>query len=450
MMKFSRNPRVGLVLFVLALLSSTPKAMAVASFARQTGLPCQTCHYTFPELTPFGRLFKLNGYTLTGMQTITAKSSRSKAGLDILNYLPLSAFFLVSDTVNNVPQPQAQNGNVEFPQQISLFLAGAIASHAGTFSQITYDPQGDHFTMDNTDFRYANTTKVGGKDMIYGITLNNNPGVEDIWNDTPAWRFPFIAPDSGVGPLAGAIIDGSLAQDVAGLGGYMMYDNHFYADFTAYRSMHIGSTQPPTGVGSAYNIKGAAPYWRLAWQQSMGNNYLEVGTYGMYVNTSPNAFQGPTDTYTDVAVDSQYERVLPTFHNDVITVHTSYTHEHSDLNASYLLGAAGLVAHHLDTFRIDGNYHFGNKYTLTGAYFNTTGTADPTLFASAPVTGSLNGNPKTDGFIGQFAYWPVQNIELTAQYTAYLTFNGAAGNYDGAGRNAASNNTTYVAVWFNW
>ncbi|MEO6147078.1 MAG: hypothetical protein ABIT70_08515, partial [Sulfuriferula sp.] len=42
------------------------KAHAVPSFARQTGQNCVACHAggQFPELTPYGRLFKLTGYTL--------------------------------------------------------------------------------------------------------------------------------------------------------------------------------------------------------------------------------------------------------------------------------------------------------------------------------------------------------------------------------------------------
>jgi len=35
--------------------------LAVPSFARQTGMACAACHTVFPELTPFGREFKLNG-----------------------------------------------------------------------------------------------------------------------------------------------------------------------------------------------------------------------------------------------------------------------------------------------------------------------------------------------------------------------------------------------------
>src|SRR5271167_1309342 len=42
---------------------------ALPSFARQTGQQCAACHNGFPELTPYGRLFKLNGYTFTGGQS---------------------------------------------------------------------------------------------------------------------------------------------------------------------------------------------------------------------------------------------------------------------------------------------------------------------------------------------------------------------------------------------
>src|SRR4051812_8195946 len=32
----------------------------IPGFSRQTKLACSACHYGFPQLTPFGRLFKLN------------------------------------------------------------------------------------------------------------------------------------------------------------------------------------------------------------------------------------------------------------------------------------------------------------------------------------------------------------------------------------------------------
>ena len=45
---------------------SAGPAEALPSYARQTGQPCAACHTAFPELTPFGRRFKIGGYTLQG------------------------------------------------------------------------------------------------------------------------------------------------------------------------------------------------------------------------------------------------------------------------------------------------------------------------------------------------------------------------------------------------
>ena len=52
-------------LAALALLVAT-QALAVPAFNRQTGQNCLACHVggQFPELTAYGRLFKLTGYTL--------------------------------------------------------------------------------------------------------------------------------------------------------------------------------------------------------------------------------------------------------------------------------------------------------------------------------------------------------------------------------------------------
>src|ERR1700735_3713074 len=50
----------------LLLLGASPPAHAVPAFAAQTGQPCQTCHVggLGPQLTAFGRNFKIHGYTL--------------------------------------------------------------------------------------------------------------------------------------------------------------------------------------------------------------------------------------------------------------------------------------------------------------------------------------------------------------------------------------------------
>lgn len=448
---------VAILLFALFLV---PSAGAVPSYSRQTGFPCSSCHTTPPELTPLGRIFKLSGYTLsgTGMAKIEKKREGKQTGLELLATLPLSVFFETSFTSTNKAQPGQQNGSYEFPQDVSLFIAGEWSTHVGSFVQFTYDAQDDHFSWDNTDIRYANSGKILGKDLLYGITLNNSPTLEDLWNSTPAFGFPFINNDFAPSPSAAALVNGTLAQDVAGIGAYGMWDNHFYIDATVYRSDHIGAAQPFNGLASdgtplPINIQGVAPYWRGAFQETLGNNYLEIGTYGMHVKSAPGAVTSTLadglDSYTDVAGDFQYDRTIPQFNNDIVSLRGTFIHENSALNGTFNQEGADLIPHHLNTTQANVEYHHGNRYSGAIGWFNTTGTADATLFsAGTPIFGSASGSPASDGYIINLSWWPAQNIDLAAQYTGYMKFDGAKTNYDGAGRNASDNNTIYLLARF--
>jgi hypothetical protein len=423
-----------------------PQATAVPSYARQTGLACSGCHYTPPELNRAGRMFKLMGYAdKKNKDEVTAPEDKKHAGLDLLATLPLSVWFETSFTNTKAPQPSTQNGNFEFPQDISLFLSGAWSTHIGSFLQVTYSTQDDHFSMDNTDIRYANKRQLAGKELVYGLTLNNNPTVEDLWNTTPAWGFPFIASDVAPTPTAAPIIQGGLAQDVAGLGAYTMWNQHLYLAGSIYRSGHIGTPQPSTGQGFSFNIRGIAPYWRAAWQENGVKNSFEIGAYGIHVKSTPGAITGLEDSYTDTAADFQFDRTLG---KDVFSLRGTYVRENSALSASLAAGAADRIRHHLDAFNANAEYHFGNRYSTAFGWFTTSGTGDPVLYAQAAVSGSANGSPRSSGYILNFSVWPIQNLDLAVQYTGYTRFNGAGTNYDAAGRNANDNNTVYLLARF--
>jgi hypothetical protein len=79
---------------------------------------------------------------------------------------------------------------------------------------------------------------------------------------------------------------------------------------------------------------------------------------------------------------------------------------------------------------------------------NTTGVSDALLYAPSALTCSANGSPNSTAFTGNVSWWPTQNIEFAIQYTGYTRFNGSSTNYDGAGRNASDNNTTYLLARF--
>lgn len=445
----------GGIIFLFTLSPVTQPVGATASFARQTGMACNTCHTTFPELTPFGRAFKLGGYTLSQSEEITDKGNKKNAGLSLLKVLPLSINIKGAYTDTGNRMPGTKNNSFEFPQQVNLWFAGKISEHIGSYTQMTYSAQSNHFGFDNSDFfRYSRQTKAAGKDLVWGIDGNDDPTFEDLWGSTPAYGFPWAAPDSNVAPNAAALIDNSLGGDVLGVGAYGMWDDHLYGDVTLYRSQHIGGPEPANGIGYAHNIKDAAPYWRFAWQEDKGKNYLELGTYGIFAASFPGtlssttpAINGPTDKFTDTAADLSYERTIG---GDQFEVHSTFIYEKQKFDASFPAGAVARNTHDLRTFRLDADYHFGTKYTLLAGPFITTGTADNVLYAPAAVTGSRTGSPKNKGGVAQFAYWPVQNLELGLQYRAYSTFNGAGTNYDGFGRNASGNNTAYAFMWLNF
>jgi hypothetical protein len=166
------------------------------------------------------------------------------------------------------------------------------------------------------------------------------------------------------------------------------------------------------------------------------------------VKTTPNAVTGLTDGYTDWAADFEYDRTLPQFKNDVISVRGSYIRENSALLATFASGGAAQTGHHLNTAQANVEYHFGTRFSGTAGFFDITGTSDPLLFSQAAVAGSANGSPQSNGYTLNASWWPAQNVDLAVQYTGYWRFNGAQMNYDGAGRNASSNNSVYLLARF--
>ncbi|MFI4932297.1 MAG: hypothetical protein ACHP83_18790, partial [Burkholderiales bacterium] len=71
-MRALTNAATAIGAIVLALVVLLPQqASAIPLFNRQTGQNCVACHAggQFPELTPYGRLFKMTGYTI-GQRTV--------------------------------------------------------------------------------------------------------------------------------------------------------------------------------------------------------------------------------------------------------------------------------------------------------------------------------------------------------------------------------------------
>jgi hypothetical protein len=448
-------------------------ALAVPSFARQTGMACEACHTVYPELTHFGRMFKANGYILDNVKQVQDVSSKREQLLELAQIPALSIMAQVSYTQLKKPLPdlanvdvpgEAQNGTAGFPQQLSLFYAGKIAPHFGAFFQLTYASDSGTIGIDNSDLRFADMRILpNDRSLIYGVSLNNNPTVQDLWNSTPAFGFPYATSNAMVSPLAATQVDGTLAQNVAGLSAYAFWNESVYAEVGGYRSAKQGSTNSLTGAagpldGTTSNvIQGVAPYWRIAYEHNWGPHSIEAGLYGLDVKLLPGGsaaapvpLQGPYNRFKDVAEDFQYQYIGETH---LVTVAGTRIHESMSLAASFASAATENASDDLTTTRLWGTYYYRRWIGATLGFFSTTGSADTGLYpaptpGSAGVITSANGLPGTRGWMAEANYLPWLNTKLSLQYTAYSKFNGGGTNYDGVGRAASANNTLYLVLWF--
>lgn len=445
-LNFLRRMAVPAAFAAFALLLAVPSAMALPSYARQTGQQCAACHNGFPELTPYGRLFKLNGYVFGGGQS---------------DLPPLAAMIVEDYTHTQAGQSggaaahYGPNNNFSL-NTASLFYGGRILGDygLGAFAQITYNDPSRSFHWDNTDVRWAHATTIEDHEIVFGVSVNNNPSMSDVWNTTPAWRYPFQSSSLAPTPANKTIIEGAYSQQVLGASAYAFWNRLVYAEAGAYHTL------PPDAISAlgiaesgSDSFSGLAPYWRLALQPQWGPNALEIGTFGMAANINPGRVTGfGTDNKTDLGFDAQYQ-YLTDEHS--ISAQTSWISEHQHLNSTFTQAGSSFLNDQLHSFNAKTTYSYEQTYYGTLAYSRIQGSGDPTLYASSAPTA---GSPNSDWWTAEVAYmpfnhggpsfWPWLNMKLGLQYIWYTKFNGASSNYDGNGRNASDNNTLYAYVWF--
>ena len=430
---------------LLCFAGYTNDAHALPAYADQTSQPCIACHVGGfgPQLTPFGREFKLEGYTLQGTDQTTIPVS----AMAVASYLHTSAD-------QSAPPAPHYGVNDNFTlDQASLFIAGGFGDHFGSFAQFTYDGVGRSFAWDNLDLRAIDRVKLFGQSVVAGLSVNNNPGVQDPWNTMAAWGFPYTSSALAPAPSAGTLLDGALAQSVLGVSAYGWWNSSIYTEAAVYWTPGRGflnavGVNPDDGVGVLAN---AAPYFRIGYEAREREQNYHVGGFALFANLFPGGDEstGASDRYSDLGLDAGYQ--FTGLGQDIFSINAIYTHEDQKLNASSLLGASN-AKNSLEEVRTDVSYYWQNLIGGTVQYFNTWGTADPLLYAS-----NSTFKPNSNGVVLQLDATPFGangsplgyrlNVRVGVQYWIYTEFNGARTNFDGTGRNASDNNTLRLFLW---
>jgi hypothetical protein len=435
-------------LLLCLLLAGIPAAQAIPAFAEQTGQPCAQCHVGAfgPQLKPYGRDFKLYGYTATdGEHHLPGLALTMQSGLTHTS---------AAQTDNKANFGLKDNDNLVLDQQVSAYFGGHIAKEIGAFVQVTYDGTAARWSWDNIDLRFAHETRLLGKDAVVGLTLNNSPTIQDGWNSTPTWGFPYNSSSIAKTPAAAALVDGGLDYQVLGLGGYLLWNDHLFAELTAYRALndamlnHLGSGSNAAG-GPLDVYDGTIPYWRLALYHETDDHYFEVGAFGLAAARFPGGDRsaGTTDRVRDRALDANYQYKGSDDH--YVSAHAVYLSEKLDLRAGRLLGTAGSSDLSLQTFRADVSYSYRNTWTPTVQYFHTVGGADAYWGVGDSLTNPA-GSPNSRGWVFDLGFVPMgkaesstpwANMRVGLQLIQYTAF-------DGSAVGASSHDTLYLSLWF--
>jgi hypothetical protein len=407
----------------------------------------------------------------------------------------------VKDTTksDNPPADFAKNGAGTF-SSASLFIAGKITENIGLFSQITYDNYAEqgvagdgmgatsfkgHTSADNIDLRFADRFIDANRDLIFGVSANNNPSVSDPWNTAAAWMQYVPVPS----PTSSQFIDGAAPYpgygpggQVAGLSAYAYLNKLLYAELGAYKTANRGLSILSAGTNNqnTVKLKGPSPYWRLALTREWGAHNIMVGTSGMVsdVYDNPEDTSDPTafSRRKDQGFDAQYQYLLDPHTVTAQAAYMTSKVRYSDAMANQPVNFVDSLGNPLpntnlsdktNILRAKLTYVYRAKYGGSLGYFNRTGSTntlnqtsgyDPATLSitstdpnaaefSTRVGGNLTGNPATSGFTYEAFWTPVQYVRVGLQYTTYSKFNGAASNYDGLGRDAKDNNSLFFYVW---
>lgn len=485
-----------------ALMLTSQPARAVPPFARQTGLACEACHTAPPELTAFGRRFKLSGYTLTTRPPLVNDIDDSKRNTVWLTDLPGIAVLAQigydhydrAPPDTGAPYPaHAQSDTYQFPDQFSLVYAGAVSDKVGAWLQLTYNGVGGGVGVDNIDIRYTDHTF--DNKWLWGVTANNYVTFQDVWNGFGSYSIPnFNTVTLWSSGVAGAglnvpIINTFGPGKVAGIGGYGWYNDSLYFELSAYHSAFPGGGTPTTDSSNLGNAGGAAvdgfaPYARLAYEYDWGYNAAEIGTTGMYVKSIPsvgyisaqqslaaaaagNSYQpaqtfnpGAANKYTDLSLDWQYQY---NGQHNIFSFEGHVIHEkrqNSDqLTAATFAGLQGgpIYSNPTDTLTqllVTGEYYHDRRYGGIVSFSKTKGTSDV-------LANGGDGSPASQYELFELDYFPWLNVKLLLQYNAYQVvannqnpFNLSNSVFPNSPPHpnvkASDNNTWIVGLWMDY
>lgn len=276
-----------LAAFVIAGAFSS-SVFGVASFARQTGLDCTSCHASapgFPALNSFGAAFKAGGYVMGNEDNMIGDGERLSipAALNLAVVTKVRAKYQSDGTADPVFKTNT-------PDEFAVFIAGRVGKNVGFITE--------YGAGEPLSFKIPVVFDIGPAKL----------GVVIWWSDAfgPAWVFETAttgavrnlraAEDRATMSAFSALNWGNVpgqGNDNAGLGLYVWHPMGFVA-YTPFVSPGLGGSNDP----------GGAHYIRAAVTPNLGGLEALVG-FAYYTGTTSCASCAWDTDYNMWGVDAQ-------------------------------------------------------------------------------------------------------------------------------------------------
>jgi hypothetical protein len=391
---------------------------AVPAYARQTGSACADCHAGSygPALTPYGMRFKMNGYTDTDGQGTKIPAAIQLTGM---HYSP------------------AKGQSTTELSEADIYLAGRVTDQVGGYVKVQISNNGqDKFNtqLNDVDLRFvAKDLKLGDKQALIGVSVNNNPGFTDPVGASPA------ATNNGPPTVSGTLLNPSssntLAHRVIGASVYALYDKYWYGELGTYSALPT-SMQYNLGysLGGDPGKLSDTVYGRFAYMRDFKRQFVSAGLVGLTTKRQlPRS--GPSESVTDFGYDVTYQYLGN--RENIFQVAYVNIMERRRYATTPLGAVPGLVAQPRGVVHdqmLTLTYTFKQSYGVTISHLVSTGTHDVVRFVpyGQPDTSSNSFTVFWTPFGKDDSFTSTANLKLSATWFRFNKFNGASDNVFGA------------------
>ena len=181
-------------------------SMAIPAFSRKYGTSCSTCHYAYPRLNPFGRVFANNGYRMPGGDDAYIKDTPVSMGSDAYKQVfpdaiwpsdipggSVASFRLIQRShLTSKGTPRFQ---FEAPHEFELLMGGTLGETFSFFGEVEIENDDElayGFKLHYTPRNFFNLT-VGNVDPMpirEGLRLSREHyNYGDFRIASGGWRF---------------------------------------------------------------------------------------------------------------------------------------------------------------------------------------------------------------------------------------------------------------------